>query len=694
MEEQYCSRRRPVVVGAAVLAASLTLTGCQARPGDAPTVQEPRQTTTTAPADADDDRAEELRTVTVGVDDVPTDLNPHLVGSRSTATSVVAALTLPSAFTALPGEEHRSELNTDLLTSVTVTEGEPAAPTAVRYEISAAAQWSDGTPVTGSDFEYLRQQMTTAPGVAAPADYAAVERIDVTAGGRTVDVTFTRPDPDWRELFSDLLPSHIYRSEDRDFSTMMEGVPAASGGVFRVRAVDTTRGVIELERNERFWGQSPARTDKLVLSEVPDTRTGAQMLRNGQLQMLVTGRQGVTGESLSTVPGVQVRTMTRPAELTLTFNTTSPRTSSAANRAVIADAVDADSVARIVSGDPGATAPDPLPAGEGSGGTSGGTTVDTADGTAGESRRTRPSSAMAPVPTPDSGLSPLRIGADSTDDTAVEAARRVVDQLTAAGIDATVVTRPSSELYGAFLPSGEVDAVVAWQEPPTSLTSLRSRYGCDTADRAVSQPTSSLPPVTATPATSTPATSTPAPTGTGEPTDAADLTSRPGQQESVEPADPSAGPGTAATTTAPQGEDAAPDEPSGRSENISGLCSAAVDAAVDAGFAAVAEDAVLYTGDDVTDGTVQATLGRVRELVGRQHIDVPLMEDSQVIAVGRDLVGPSPRLADWALDRETGPFVGAGVWRRTGAPGSTGASTGSSSQAPGKNEQTHEQETP
>jgi ABC-type transport system substrate-binding protein len=636
-------RRLSAVVAAlsAVGLVGAVLAGCQARPSDAPTVAAP-QTVSTTPEETEEPGAvpDELRTVTVGVDSIPGDLNPHLIGSRSLATSVVAQLTLPSAFTVPTGSPTgaRTALNTDLLESVKVTEGTEAAPTKVRYVLRSDAQWSDGTPVTGADFDYLHQQITGRSGVVDPAGYAMIDKLSVSAGGRTVDVTFTGPDPDWRDLFSDLLPSHIYRTEDRSFDSMMSGVPAASGGVFRVRAVDTARGEIRLDRNQRYWGESPARSDSVVLSVVPDTRTATQMLRTGQLQMLLTGEQGVTTESLAAVPGLRVREMTRRPDLVMTLNTTAPRMTSLTNRTRVTDALDADALARILTQDPAATAPG---GGIGADEVTGDSTVESDIDGAVDSAPATPA-----LPTVDSDLTPLRIGADSGDATAVEAARRVVDQLTGVGIAAEPVIRSSSDLYGSFLPSGEVDAVIAWQETPETLSELRSRYGCDTADRSVSRPSTGLPSVTAVPTSES---------QTTEPTDSSVTTEPTGTTEPSEPSEPG-GTSDSSDPSGAEGEDAAA---TGRTVNTSGLCSAEVDGILDAALFSVAD-----LSEDRVSALVDDTVDRVSDAVAEQRVDVPLIDDRRVIAAGPDLVGPEPRLADWPLDRDTGPLVSAATWRR------------------------------
>ncbi len=641
--------RRLSAVMAALSAAGLVgavLVGCQARPSDAPTVAAPQTASTTQEETEEPGTVpDELRTVTVGLDSIPGDLNPHLIGSRSLATSVVAQLTLPSAFTVPAGSATgaRTELNTDLLESVKVTEGTGVAPTKVRYVLRPDAQWSDGTPVTGADFDYLHQQITGRSGVVDPAGYAMIDKLSVSAGGRTVDVTFTGPDPDWRELFANLLPSHIYRTEDRSFDSMMSGVPAASGGIFRVRGVDTARGEIRLDRNQRYWGETPARTDSIVLSAVPDSRTATQMLRTGQLQMLLTGEQGVTTESLAAVPGLRVREMTRRPDLVMTLNTTAPRMASLTNRTRVTDALDADALARILTQDPSATAP-----GAGVAADDGGETGSTGSGTGRDGSPATPA-----LPTVGGELTPLRIGADSGDATAVEAARRVVDQLTGAGIAAEPVIRSSADLYGSFLPAGEVDAVIAWQETPETLSELRSRYGCDTTDRSVSRPSTGLPSVTAVPTSESRSTETTKSTESTAPMEPMETT------ESGEP-----------TESAAEGENAAA---SGRTVNTSGLCSAEIDGIIDAALLSVEG-----LSEDGVSSLVDATVERVSDAVAEQRIDVPLTEDRRVIAAGPDLVGPEPRLADWPLDRDTGPLASAATWRRaeeTSASSSSAAPT-------------------
>lgn len=613
MKPLSSSRRRLSSVGAVsatVVVCGLVIAGCQADPGDAPTVdvddEQPAgdgDSDGGGDAEIDDDAVtavpEELRTITVGVDTVPSDLNPHLVGSRSMITSAVADLTLPSAFNV--GEDgSRTELNTALIDSVEVLSGEEDAPTEVRYTLAGEAQWSDGTPISGSDFDYLRTQIDSTPGATGTAGYGDIDNLAVSAGGTTVTVEFSRPQPDWRQLFAHLLPSHIYGAEGRSFDTLMEVLPAASGGVYTVRQFDSGRGNLVLERNTRYWGETPAGTDRIVLSASGDLATGTQMLRTGQFQMLTTRDGAVVEESLEAVPTVGTGAVDVDNRLELIPNTDSPRLASSEARQTLMSAIDPDQVARLVTGDPDATSP------EGFGGPVG------AEGA--------PDDAADLLGSTDAD--PLRIAADTLDDEAVEAARRVVDQLEETGVPATVVTPTSNDLFSSFLPRGEVDVVIAWQDRERTVTDMRSAYSCDPAERPVTAPTQELP--------------TESDVSTSE---------EPPEPESATESESEAS-GTEASGTTSATAEPGDSELTARAANISGICD-----------------------DELDDLLDQGAVDEARDYVGGLHLGLPLLGDRVIVARSPQLLGPSGRVADWPLDERTGPFVSAGQWYRAGDMG-------------------------
>ena len=235
---------------ALLLAASLS--ACAANPGPPPVEEaepEPTPTTSSAAPTTTEVPSRRDKIITVGVDPLPAGFNPHLQAHDSTFTRSLGSLVLPSAF-------RDGAMDTNLLESA--GEVEPAPGTVVqtvRYVISPAAQWSDGTPITGADFRYLWQGMTSTAGVIDPAGYRAITDVRTSADGRTVDVDFATHVPDWRELFDHLLPAHVMQGEVARFSTGLDDDIPASGGRYSVQGVDRSRGVVTLHRNDRYWGE-------------------------------------------------------------------------------------------------------------------------------------------------------------------------------------------------------------------------------------------------------------------------------------------------------------------------------------------------------------------------------------------------------------------------------------------------------
>ncbi|WP_460490855.1 ABC transporter family substrate-binding protein, partial [Corynebacterium nasicanis] len=328
-----------------VLLFAATLGACAANPGPPP-VEEAEPTPVTSSAAPTSTQAPSRRdqVISVGIDPLPAGFNPHLQSHDSTFTRSLAALVLPSTF-------REDVMDTNLLTSAGEVEPLPGTVAqTVRYVISPAAQWSDGTPITGADFRYLWQGMTETPGVIDPAGYRAIDAIRTSADGRTVDVDFATPVADWREMFDYLLPSHVMQGDRARFgSGFAEGVPA-SGGRYSIERVDRSRGMVTLNRNDRFWGADPAATDRVTFQEVRTVTQGVEQLRSGQLHFLDTIPGETSVDSYRLMRDTQVRLIDQPRELTLTMSVSSPLLAEHAVRAELHSLIDVPLTARLAAG--------------------------------------------------------------------------------------------------------------------------------------------------------------------------------------------------------------------------------------------------------------------------------------------------------------------------------------------------------
>ncbi|WP_236789243.1 ABC transporter family substrate-binding protein [Amycolatopsis sp. GM8] len=285
-------------VAALVLVLAATLAACTATPPP-PLVTAPAgpSASSAAPSPAQ---------IVVGVDDIIGGYNPHNLADQSTITTALAQLMLPSVFR--QSDDGQYELDTTLMRSAAVTSEQPFT---VTYEIRPDASWSDGAPIAVEDFAYLADSMRDQPGVVEPAGYRLISNIQSSEGGKGVQVTFSQPYPGWRTLFSDLLPQHLLKDAPGGWQGALQGSFPAYGGPFSIKQLDTARGEIIIERNDRYWDK-PAAIDQIVLRRSDEAGLAAA-LRSGNEQFVMS-RTDATGLKLlqDLGPGVQSHTVPSP----------------------------------------------------------------------------------------------------------------------------------------------------------------------------------------------------------------------------------------------------------------------------------------------------------------------------------------------------------------------------------------------
>ncbi|GAB91093.1 hypothetical protein GORHZ_123_00370 [Gordonia rhizosphera NBRC 16068] len=488
------------------------------------------------------------KTIYIATDSIGGGFNPHVGADQSSVTTAIAAMTLPSAFqpVATPqGIEWQRQAA--LITSAEVTSRDPFT---VTYQIHTDAQWSDGLPVTGDDFTYLWQQMSRQPNVVAPAGYRLIDSVQSSSGGKEVEVTFARPYPAWRELFTGLLPSHVLRGAPAGFQTGMDSGKPVSAGPFSIVSIDQTRDEVRLARNDRYWMQPPS-LDQIVLRRAGTASQMVDSVRSGGSSIMAVATGPATTAELTSVPGVATARNPTARALSISVNARTSTMRSVQVRQAVLGMIDPNLVTLAGAGDdivnqfantvfaPTDTGffrvdrPRPSPAEItallGTAGyqpvapvtttTSSPTpTPSSASATStsptGESSTTTSSTSptesitvdgveVKPLPT---GVVPyqkdgqdllVRVGAISGDPRSTSAASNIVDQLRGQGVRAVVVALPNSELYGVALTNSRVDLVVGWTGlgvPPAAA--LASQVDCD-------QPKPGTAPSIATPPTPT-----------------------------------------------------------------------------------------------------------------------------------------------------------------------------------------------
>ena len=485
---------RAVSIGAVISLSGISLSSCAANPGPPPLVDSPEDQTVTTTMTQTTTRvarpeqlapAQSRAHVHVGTDPVRNGFNPHLQADEQATVQTIADLVLPSAF--VDGER-----NPDLLVAATPLPASPAAQT-VRYIIAPEAQWSDGTPISGADFAYLWRGMRSTPGAVDSAGYDAIVDVRVSGNsGKVVDVDFGTPVREWSELFTHLLPSHLFDADASDFASALAETVPASAGRFMVVRVDRARNTVTLNRNDRFWGPEPARIDILTLQGLRTTTQVADQLRSRQLAFVDRVPDETTRRVISLVPETQVRTLAGPRTLGITVSTNVPP----AARRELSQLVDAPLLAPIATGrstdlelpeTPAPTGRLAAPNAPESAAAEGQAATSTLLPNTAETETTGAVDTVdtaAPVET-SAGLATflaargvLRVAADASDPAAGAAARSLVDILNREQVPAEVVSTDTASIMSKGLPSGEIDLVVHWRLDDETTTSVAGRAAC------------------------------------------------------------------------------------------------------------------------------------------------------------------------------------------------------------------------
>jgi ABC-type transport system substrate-binding protein len=335
-------RSRVSGTGLALALVLVTLVGCTNTP--------PSPVVTTPVAESAPAPDETQSQVVVGVDDITGGYNPHNIADMSTVTAALSQLLLPSVFRLT--DDGTRKLDETLMVSAKVTD---RSPFRVSYEIRPDASWSDAAPIAAEDFIYLADAMRTEPGVVQPAGYRLISGIESSAGGKRVDVTFSKPYPGWRTLFHNLLPAHLLKDAPGGWRGALADSFPAYGGPFSIKTLDKGRGEIILERNERYW-EKPAAVDRLVLRSA-DQAGMAAALRSGNEQFAIA-RTDATGLNLFGELGqkVELHRLARPRLASVLLRPVGPALADEQVRAGIAAYIDRGKlIEEGVDGGPSAT---------------------------------------------------------------------------------------------------------------------------------------------------------------------------------------------------------------------------------------------------------------------------------------------------------------------------------------------------
>jgi peptide/nickel transport system substrate-binding protein len=491
-------------------------------------------------------------TVTVGIDQAPTGCNPNTASGDTVANRLVLSLVLPSAF--VVNEQGQAEADQALIEQA---ELQSTSPETVVYTINPKAVWSDGVPITATDFIYAWQHQRSVPlgetggdaDVASTAGYDDISTMTPSNHDRTLKVVFSTPYADWRRLFENLLPAHVL--DKTGWSPPCTNVDPSvdlSGGPYEITTVSRTK--ITLSRNPRWWGQQP-RLARIVVRVADSPVQLAHWMLRRKVNIAAPSFFGPTFlHDVTSMPSAKSAMNISSTFLELEFSMIDQPTANALVREGVAYSVDRQIlVDRVASwadvaiapstshlyaqGQTGyPTVPAPVPANS--------TTTTTVTSTV---PATTTTIAASTFPTDGDPVEEaraleaagyqrdavgswvdfsghaldLRLAVDSGDGWAAQAGALLAEQLRAQGIAITTIDAPDAQSAGADLAGGRADLALvplrttpyptqasSWYTPLLDLPGSTgaqdwSGYGSAKVENLFSQAAKTLNPVTAQP---------------------------------------------------------------------------------------------------------------------------------------------------------------------------------------------------
>ncbi|HEY0698287.1 MAG TPA: ABC transporter family substrate-binding protein [Micromonospora sp.] len=244
-------------------------------------------------------------------------------------------------------------LNKALLESATVVSADPMK---VEYKIQQKAVWSDGTPITGKDFEYTQAVQDPKKCAACKAafteGYSLITSIETTGDGRTVTMTYSKPFSAWQALFNYILPAHVATSYGDLATSFNEGfgknVPKVSGGPYVVK--DYQDGVsMTMVRNPRWYGE-PAHLDTITTRYISGQGAQITALQNGEIDLVYQNPTLDTVNQVKAMTGMTVQLGSTLTYYHLGMKTTGDVMGDAALRKAIYTALDLDDMRKRTVG--------------------------------------------------------------------------------------------------------------------------------------------------------------------------------------------------------------------------------------------------------------------------------------------------------------------------------------------------------
>jgi peptide/nickel transport system substrate-binding protein len=177
-------------------------------------------------------------------------------------------------------------VDTDYFTDIELTNTDPQQ---VTYTINPKAVWSDGTPITWEDIASQAHALSGQDPnylIASNDGFDRVSTVERGVDDRQAIITFAKHFAEWRGQFAGntlLFPKSV-TATPAAFNKGLVNAITATAGPFLVKSTDRGEGRMVLGRNPRWWGATP-KLDTITYN-VLATQAWVPALQNNELDVV------------------------------------------------------------------------------------------------------------------------------------------------------------------------------------------------------------------------------------------------------------------------------------------------------------------------------------------------------------------------------------------------------------------------
>lgn len=245
-------------------------------------------------------------------------------------------------------ESGEKTLNPDYIAKAELTSEDPQT---VSFSYNPKGVWDDGSPIVVED---LISQWKANSGenedyqIGSTVGWDQITSITQTDDEYTGEIVFSDPFIDWITVVHPDVPKKVSESA-KAWNESYVSTPTPSKGPFTVDSVDTTGGVVNLKRNDKWWGRAP-KLETITFSVVDQT-TQPQSFANGEIDLLDIANGDVLSQAKTRSDAeIQSTNGLTWTHLTMNVKGADGKLEDVKVREAIARAIDRDAIGRAVVG--------------------------------------------------------------------------------------------------------------------------------------------------------------------------------------------------------------------------------------------------------------------------------------------------------------------------------------------------------